>query len=38
MARDPLINLGQAKPAGDAFFPNYGATYSDLKVWAEVYD
>jgi len=36
MARDPLINLGMEKPAVDAYYPNYGATYKDLTIWADV--
>lgn len=35
-ARDPVLELGMKQPAGDAYFPNYGGTYSNLKVWASV--
>jgi len=35
-ARDPVIEFGLVKPAGDAYFPNYGGSYHDLKVWASV--
>lgn len=35
-ARDPVIEFGLEKPAGDAYFPNYGGSYHDLKVWASV--
>lgn len=35
-ARDPVIELGMKQPAGDAYFPNYGGSYSNLSVWASV--
>ncbi len=35
-ARDPVIEFGLKQPAGDAYFPDYGGSYHDLKVWASV--
>jgi hypothetical protein len=35
-ARDPQLSLGMTQPAGDAYFPDYGAVYSNLRVTAEL--
>lgn len=34
--RDPKVRLGQLMPVEDKFYPWYGATYANLKVWADV--
>jgi len=36
MTRDGVVSLGQEAPADGAYFPNYGAVYSDVQVWAHV--
>jgi hypothetical protein len=33
-ARDPRVGLGMTQPAGDAYFPDYGAVYSNVRVTA----
>jgi hypothetical protein len=35
-ARDPRVGLGMEHPAGDAYFPDYGATYSNVRITADV--
>jgi hypothetical protein len=35
-ARDPRVGLGMVHPAGDAYFPDYGATYSNVRITADV--
>lgn len=34
--RDPLLRLGLARPADASIVPWYGASYSDLRIFAEV--
>lgn len=36
MTRDATVSIGQEGPADGAYFPNYGAMYSDVDVWADV--
>ena len=38
MNRDPIVGLGMEQPATGAYFPNYGATYSNLVITADVDD
>jgi hypothetical protein len=33
---DPRFRLGQAKAVVNAYYPNYGAVYSNVTIWADV--